>query len=116
VQDYNEAHRAELYSDKKSRETPVCVMGFEFTPWRVDSTLRAPKGQGMKWQPVLDRLARFPWASRYLRFLPPQVNKDALLADRDVLSPEQCEKIGIAFAQTENFFCKAKAETADNSK
>ena len=53
VRDYCEVHRAELFPDKKSRETALAVFGFELTPHRVETTSRR-----ITWKDVVARLLK----------------------------------------------------------
>jgi len=107
IQDYCIAHRAALFTSKKSRETSLAEFGFELTPPRVETA-----GKKVKWKEVVGRLLRLSWAAAYVRQPEPQPDKQALLADREKLSPEQCLAAGIRFCQDEQFFIRPKPETA----
>jgi phage host-nuclease inhibitor protein Gam len=107
VLDYCTAHRAELFSDKKSRETSLAEFGFEFTPHRVETASRK-----IKWKDVVERLQRLSWGKAYVRNPDPQPDKQALLSDREKLSPEQLTAAGVQFCQDEQFFIRPKPETA----
>ena len=107
IQDYCIAHRPALFNSKKSRETNLAEFGFELTPPRVETA-----GKKIKWKEVVGRLLRLPWAAGYVRQPEPQPDKQALLADREKLSPEQCMAAGIRFCQDEQFFIRPKPETA----
>lgn len=110
VHDYCAAHRAELFSEKKSRETATAVVGFELTPPRVE-----PASRKIKWSDVVHRLLRLKWGAAYLNLPEPKPDKNALLADREKLTPEQITAAGIQFAQDEQFFIRPKPETAEAS-
>lgn len=107
IHDYCETHRAELFPDKKSRETPLAVIGFELCPPRVETAHRR-----IKWGDVVARLQKLAFGASYLRYPEPRVDKEALLADRNSLSQEQIAAIGIRFVQEEQFFIRPKPETA----
>jgi phage host-nuclease inhibitor protein Gam len=108
VQAYSEANRSELFADgKKSRETPLAVFGFEITPPRVETACRK-----IKWADVLDRIKRTKWGEVYVRCKESLV-KEALLADREKLSPEQINASGVQFCQDEQFFIRPIPETAN---
>lgn len=109
VQAYCAAHRAALFAERKSRETPLAVFGFELTPPRVETARR------LKWKDVVARLLRLDWGKAYVRQAEPKPDKEALLADRDRLTPEQIAAAGIEFAQDEQFFIRPKPETAEDS-
>ena len=112
--DYCEANRTDpdLFRDgNKSRETSLCTMGFRMSPPRVETTSRK-----VKWADVVTRLLRLPWGKAYVRTPAPQPDKEALLADRQRLTPEQLTAAGIQFAQDESFFLEPTPETANLGK
>ena len=104
---YCEANRAALFTTKKSRETNLAEFGFELTPHRVETASKK-----IKWKDVITRLLRLAWGKAYVRNPEPQPDKQALLSDREKLSPEQCLAAGIRFCQDEQFFIRPKLETA----
>jgi phage host-nuclease inhibitor protein Gam len=105
---YCEANRSTLFTERKSRETPLAVFGFELTPWRVESSSKK-----LTWAKVVERLQRLVWGDAYLRFGDPKVDKDALLRDREQLNAEQLMAAGIRFDRDEKFFLRPKPETAN---
>lgn len=107
VQDYCIAHRAQLFPEKKSRDTSLAEFGFEFTPPRVETSSRK-----VTWKDVVARLLRLPWGNAYLNQAEPKPDKNALLADREKFNPEQLTAAGIQFVQDEQFFIRPKPETA----
>jgi phage host-nuclease inhibitor protein Gam len=111
VREYCEANRDTLFAEKKSRDTALADFGFEFTPPRVETASRK-----IKWSDVVARLLRLPWGKAYLTQAEPKPDKNALLADREQLSPEQLTAAGIQFCQDEQFFIRPKLETAASSK
>lgn len=110
IRDYAVANRAALFADKKSRETSLAVFGFELTPPRVE-----PASRKIKWADVVERLLRLSWGKAYLNTPAPKPDKNALLADREKLTPEQQTAAGIQFCQDEQFFLRPKPETADET-
>lgn len=108
VQHYCRAHRAALFPDKKSLETPSALVGFELNPWRVVTS-----GRKVTWKDVLERLLRLPWGRSYVRTPAPVPDKEALLADREKLTAEQLTAAGVGFAQDEQFFIRPKSEIAE---
>lgn len=107
VQAYCTANRASLFPETKSRDTMLAVYGFELTPPRVETA-----NKKIKWKDVIARLLGLDWGGAYLRQPDPGVNKEALLADRDRLTPEQRTAAGIQFCQDEQFYIRPKPETA----
>jgi phage host-nuclease inhibitor protein Gam len=110
IRDYCDANRAGLFAEKKSRETGLAVFGFEMTPPRVETAHRK-----IKWADVLERLRRAKWGLAYIRTRE-SLDKEALLADRDKLTPEQVTAAGVQFVQDEQFFLRPKPETAADSE
>lgn len=110
VQAYCTAHRAELFKDKKSRDTLTAVIGFELTPHRVETASRK-----VPWKDVVKRLMRLKWGKAYVRKPAPQPDKDALLKDRETLKPEQLVAAGIKFEQDEQFFIRPKSPVAEGT-
>lgn len=111
VREYCDAHRDELFVDKKSRSNALADFGFENTPPRVETASRK-----IKWADVVTRLLKLSWGKVYLKISSVTPDKNALLADREKLTPEQLTAAGIQFCQDEQFFIRPKLETAADSK
>jgi len=111
ILDFCANNRADLFPEKKSRETGLAVFGFELKPWRVETA-----NKKIKWQDVVVRLARLRWGPAYIRTPAPAPDKEALLANREHLTPEQLISAGLTFRQDEQFFIRPKPETAADSK
>lgn len=56
ILNYCAANRVALFAEKKSRETPAAVIGFELTPPRVETSSKKTK-----WSDVVARLLRLDW-------------------------------------------------------
>lgn len=110
IASYCQARRADLFPDKKSRETTLAVFGFELTPPRVETSSRK-----IKWADVLARLQRLAWGKAYCVPTGFKLDKNGLLADREKLTPEQLTAAGIQFCQDEQFFIRPKPETAEET-
>lgn len=110
AQSYCVALRADLFPAKKSRETALAEYGFELTPPRVETASKK-----ITWKDVVARCQRMGQAAlAYVRQPEPKPDKEALLADREKLSPEMQTAMGIRFAQDEQFFIRPKPETAQH--
>ena len=110
VKEYCTVHRDAMFADKKSRETSSATIGFELTPHRVETA------ETLTQKDVVSRIQRIKnWALVYLRTPAPQLDKDALLKDREKLSPERQQMLGIEFAQGEQFFIRPKSEVAEDT-
>ncbi len=107
---YCDANRELLFPDKKSRESLTATIGFEFTPYRVETSAKK-----ITWKVVIKRALRLAWAKVYVRKPAPQVDKNALLADREKLTPVQLVALGIQFDRDEQFFIRPKSEIATDT-
>jgi phage host-nuclease inhibitor protein Gam len=103
-------HRQELFPEKKSLDLLLATVGFEMTPPRVEKISRKDTFGN-----VAMRLADLMWGDDYIRYPDPEVNKEKLLSDRAILSPEQLAQVGVKIEQDENFFIRPKSEVAEQT-
>ena len=75
------------------------TIGFHATPPRIERASRR-----WTWSRIALTLAGLAWGARYLRVPPPEVDKEALLADLAGLSPAELRNAGIKVVQGERFF------------
>lgn len=107
---YCQGHRSELFPDERKRksiETPLAIMGFRINPFRVEKTRSKDT-----WSKIALRLCGLVWGEKYVREKDPEVNKDALLADRTQFSAKQLSAAGIKFEQDEEFYITPKSDLA----
>lgn len=64
---------------------------------------------------VVARLLQVPWGKTYLRQADPQLDKDALLRDRDQLTRDQLDSLGIKFDDPDKFYVDPPNEKAEHS-
>lgn len=110
VQVYCTRNRADLFTDKKSIDMLLATVGFEITPPRVEkanSKDTFPK--------IALRLVNLDWGDAYVRYGDPEVNREKILADRTILTPEQLREAGLKIEQDENFFIRPKSEVAEQT-
>jgi len=88
-----------LFREHRSLACTHAVIGFRITPPRVDRASRK-----WIWTDIALKLAEMPWGERYLRIPAPEVNKEALLADRGRFSPEELRAAGLKIVSDERFF------------
>lgn len=110
VQGYVTEHLDELIPNpekKKSFETETATVGFAIASKAKvvlladeDTTDAALRIEGVKGY------------EKYIRIPLPELNKEAILADRDILTPAQLAFIGIRIEQPEKFYITPKSETA----
>ena len=92
------ANPAEFAADR-SLACAHGTIGFRTEPPQIERASRR-----WTWSRIALTLAGLPWGNRYLRIPPPEVDKDALLADLAVLSPIDLRNAGIIVVQGERFF------------
>jgi len=107
---YCQRNRAALFIDKKSIDLLLATVGFETTPHRVEKVTNKDT-----WPKIGLRLEGLDWGAAYVRYPDPEVNKEKLIADRQLLTPEQLKEAGIKIEQDENFFIRPKSEVAQQS-
>jgi phage host-nuclease inhibitor protein Gam len=89
----------EAFSEKRSMTCTHAVIGFRVSPPRIDRASRK-----WTWAEVAVKLSELAWGRRYLRQPAPEVNKEALLADRAELAAAELRKVGVKIVQEERFF------------
>jgi phage host-nuclease inhibitor protein Gam len=89
----------EVFSEKRSMTCTHAVIGYRVSPPRIDRASRK-----WTWSEISQKLSELAWGRRYLRQPAPEVNKEALLADRLELVSTELRKVGIKIVQDERFF------------
>ena len=108
---YCQKNRTALFTDKKSLDLLLAVIGFETTPHRVEKA-----NSKDTFGKIAQRLEQAgDWAADYIRYPDAELNKENLLRDRSKLTPEQLQLAGIRFEQDENFFIRPKSQVAEQS-
>jgi phage host-nuclease inhibitor protein Gam len=97
------------FTANRSLACAHATIGFRATPPRIERASRR-----WTWSRIAQTLAGLAWGARYLRVPPPEVDKEALLADLADLSPVELRDAGIKIVQGERFFITPhpQAETA----
>ncbi len=104
---YCQQHRAQLFPGKKSIDFLLATVGFRTEPPSVEKNFRKDT-----WSAIAQRLEALEWGARYVSTPEPEVDKQALLADREKLSAGQLSEAGIRFEQDELFYITPKSEVA----
>jgi len=104
---YCQQHRAQLFPDKKSIDFLLATVGYRTEPPSVEKCSRKDT-----WSAIAQRLEASEWGLRYISVPEPEVDKKALLADREKFSVEQLSQAGIRFEQDELFYITPKSEVA----
>jgi phage host-nuclease inhibitor protein Gam len=89
----------DAFPEKRSLTCTHATIGFRVSPPRVDRASRK-----WTWTDIALRLGELAWGRRYLRQPAPEVNKEALLADRAELAAPELRKVGLKIVQDERFF------------
>jgi len=87
------------FAEKRSLDGPHATIGFRTTPPQVERASRK-----WTWTAAALKLAETAWGRRYLRTPAPEVNKEAILADRATLSAEELRQAGLKILQGERFY------------
>lgn len=113
VQVYVTEHRDQLMpGEKKSFELPTAVVGFA-TSTKPKVTLA---NEGDEWCDVVERLEALPWGEDYVRYPEPEVDKQALIEDRNELTAKQLSAAGLRIEQGEKFYVEPKSLVAETAK
>jgi phage host-nuclease inhibitor protein Gam len=99
VENWARANADAFPDDARSLPCTHATIGFRVSPARVDRASRK-----WNWTDVAAKLGDIAWGRRYLRQPAPEVNKEALLADRAELDPAELRKCGVKIVQEERFF------------
>jgi phage host-nuclease inhibitor protein Gam len=100
-------HKADLFTDPKSREYPNATVGFRLSPPSVGHILSDDTDAA-----IALRLESLPWGEGYVTYKGPTLDKEALLRDRAQFTDAQLAEAGIRFEQPERFFIDLKSDSA----
>lgn len=108
------ARGLEAWAAGNPHEFPAGRKTLEFTHGAIGFRTGTPKvKKGRRFatiEAVAEAMRKLPWARRYVKQAPATVNKPALIADRDKLSAEQLNTLGLSIVQDETFFVEPKCE------
>lgn len=101
----------ESFRGKKSLDCHHGTIGFRSGPPRLERV-----EPDLSWSHIAHKLGRFGWGADYLRTPPPQpeVNKEAILADRHKLAAAKLEKAGLRIVQDEKFYITPRTRAVEN--
>lgn len=101
----------EIFRGKKSIECHHGTIGFRSGPPKLEKIK-----PDASWDLIADKLRRMTWGAAYIRSPKPQpeVNKEALLADRHKLDAEKLKKAGLRIAQDERFYIAPRIRAVEN--
>lgn len=93
-----EPRKATEFKEPRHMSFARAVIGFFLHPHEVKLRSR------VKEDDVVQALQRVSWGRLYLRQPPPVLDREAILRDRDVLTAEQLESVGLRIAQDDTFY------------
>lgn len=93
---------------KKSIDFVHATVGFRLGTPRVVKV-----GRFKDFAQVVQAMIKIPWAKKYVKQPEPQVNREALIADRRALDAQELRAVGIQIKQDERFYIDPKAETLE---
>lgn len=105
-----QAQRSELFTEKKSLETPLATVGFRLHPYSVEKIRKKDTEKE-----IALRLACTPWGSAYSVPQDPKIDKQAIILDRDSLTTEQLASVGLRLEQEESFYIEPRLESASTT-
>ena len=98
----------EEFGPKKSIEFVHGTVGFRTATPRV-----AKLGRIKNFAEVVAVMLRTDWAAKYVKTQEPQLNREALIADRKTFTDDQLKQIGIKIVQDERFYVEPKQEALE---
>lgn len=106
AKEWAEANK-ESFGDRKSIEMAHGVVGFR------TGTPKLKPLAGMTWEKIKARLLNF--GKGYTRTTV-EVDKEAILADREALKAEGLQALGVKVAQDESFYVEPKRESIESAR
>lgn len=92
------------FGGKKSIDFVHAVIGFRTGQPKVE------KLKNLTWAKVVQQMQKLAWGRDYLRERDPEVDKEKLIADRNKLTAEKLNKMGLKITQDETFYVDPKTE------
>ncbi len=103
LEQWAEAHK-DLFKEPRSMDFERGTIGFRLGQWQVKTM------KGFTWKKVCEAIQSGNLGKYYLRKKEPEVNKEAILSDRETISKDKFKKIGVKVVQEEAFFCEIKKD------
>lgn len=100
-----------IFRGRKSLDCHHGVIGFRSGPPKLEKIKATAT-----WDEIAQRLRRLSWGEDYVRSpLPqPEVNKEAILANRHKLDGGKLQRVGLRIVQDERFYIAPRVRTAEN--
>lgn len=93
----------QAFGERRSIDLPRAVVGFRLS----NPSVKPTKGMGIA--DIVEHLLREPGGDRFVRMAKPELDKPAILAEREALS-DLFARCGIKIVQEERFFIEPKSE------
>jgi hypothetical protein len=97
----------EIFVQNRALICEHATIGFERIPARIERASRR-----WTWARIAETLADLTWGKRYLRVPPPEVDKEAIVADLGHLTLEDLRQAGMRLVEGDRFFLTTNHEPA----
>jgi len=87
------------FVDRPSLALTHATIGYRVSPPRVERASRK-----WTWTEISQKLGEVAWGRRYLRQPSPEVNKEAILANRAEFDPAELRQVGVKIVQETRFY------------
>jgi phage host-nuclease inhibitor protein Gam len=104
AQCWADSHPEEFPGDKKSIDFVHAIVGF-----RTGTPKVTPLKKRFTVAVIIANLKKLAWGPKYIRNPDPQIDKEAILQDRKILTEDQLAKAGLKIVQEESFYIELKA-------
>jgi len=98
------SNRETEFEKKQSIEFTHGTIGFRLGQPRVKLPSKTSEGE------TIETLKSIPGCEKYIRNPAPELNKECLIADREIINPEILLQVGITFPQTERFYMEPRLD------
>ena len=95
---------------RRSLACAGATIGFRAPALRVERASRR-----WTWTAIVLKLGETAWGRRYLRVPAPEVNKDAILADRAKFTPDELRQLGLKIVDQDRFYVTPHGAGAEES-
>lgn len=96
------SHNPDEFGGKKSIDFARAVIGFRTGPPKV------VKRKNITWSKIVEALQKLKWGKEYLRERAPEIDKEKLIADRNTLTVDKLNSVGLKITQDEIFYIENK--------
>jgi len=99
------AHKKTHFKEPRSLVLPHGTISMQRGQWTVKPV------RGNTIASIIENLKTWRWGKKYLRYREPDLNKEALIEDRDLLGDDRKQALGIRFVQEERTHVEPNLES-----